>query len=89
MLDANESSMPGRANPDNPQEMEEEQRIFYVAITRATDTLVICNTTLNKQRDPLTTSRFVAPILNLLETRDEPPKPVATRPENTEGTPGV
>ncbi len=43
VLDASEHVIPGRTRPDRPQELEEEQRAFYVATTRATDRLFYCN----------------------------------------------
>ena len=43
-VDASEHVIPGRTRPDRPQELEEEQRAFYVATTRATDRLFYCNT---------------------------------------------
>ena len=42
-VDASEHIIPGRTRPDRPQELEEEQRAFYVGTTRATDRLFFCN----------------------------------------------
>ena len=42
-VDASEHVIPGRTRPDRPEELQEEQRAFYVATTRATDRLFYCN----------------------------------------------
>ena len=75
VMDATEAAMPGRANRENRKEMEEEQRIFYVAATRASDVLILCNPTLNRQGNTQSLTPFAQGIRHLLNERDESSKP--------------
>ena len=74
VMQASQHLMPGRTNPDLPWEFEEEQRIFYVASTRATDRLIYCHAQLNDAGEPLDRSEFLVPLDGLVEIRTARPE---------------
>ena len=58
-----------RSLDENPKNIEEERRLFYVAITRAKQKLYIssCATRkINKKQEPVVPSRFLSEIPNHL-----------------------
>jgi DNA helicase II / ATP-dependent DNA helicase PcrA len=71
-----------RAMKDNEDGEAEERRLFYVAVTRAKDELVLCAPEVRRMADggymPLTPSRFVREIPRtlLLETRPQVEMPM-------------
>lgn len=48
-IDASDHILPGQATPERPRRYNEEQRLFYVATTRATDRLFYCSAAGSKQ----------------------------------------
>jgi DNA helicase II / ATP-dependent DNA helicase PcrA len=50
VLHANEGMIPQERSYDDPDAVEEERRLFYVALTRAADRLYVCHTELPFQR---------------------------------------
>jgi superfamily I DNA/RNA helicase len=61
----NEGSLPHQFSMGNEEEIEEERRLFYVACTRARDTLVLCIPSMVQKGPntyPLTPSRFLYEI---------------------------
>ena len=68
VLDANDHIMPGDVNPSDDSKLHEEQRIFYVASTRATDILTYTyNTQPTKQCQNPAPSRFLDCLSSHLE----------------------
>ena len=66
ILDASDDILPGRLADSNPQFLAEEQRLFYVAATRASEYLDIgCNTQNRRAR----ATRFTQPIRGLLQVQ--------------------
>ena len=70
-LDASQHVIPGRVNKDlNPTAFEEEQRIFYVATTRATEQLYYCNAVRGGSGFEAQPTEFLSSIQEMLEVRD-------------------
>ena len=65
ILDASDQVIPGRTNPANIEQMHSEQRLFYVAATRATDLLHLCNAAYGNPDEERTPTRFIDPIEDL------------------------
>ena len=64
--------MPGPLDPDSPHlqsRLEEEQRLFYVAATRATDHLAFCCASASYRNEPAYPSRFLEPIEDTADYR--------------------
>ena len=64
ILDASDDILPGPLAASNPQSLAEEQRLFYVAATRASDYLDI---SFNTQQGRAKATRFTQPIRSLLQ----------------------
>ncbi len=70
LIDAADHIIPGPIREDSPQaktKLEEEQRIFYVAATRATDRLHFCYAETTMQGKPAVASRYLEPLEEMLE----------------------
>ena len=60
LINTIDSVMPGRAaNSQDPERLEEEQRLFYTGSSRATDMLHYIYYTVDAQRQPTVRSRFL------------------------------
>ena len=59
LVDVIDSLIPGPQHESNPLSSAEEQRLFYTAITRATDRLYICWAQHDKHDNPTEASRFL------------------------------
>jgi ATP-dependent DNA helicase Rep len=78
---ATDVSIPGQ---DNAVSLEEERRLFYVAVTRAKDQLWLCRTRVRNVRGklvPRVVSRFVSEIPEELLVTKEVTAPAAPPPE--------
>ena len=62
VLDARDGVMPGRVSPDDGEQWHEEQRLFYVASTRASDRLVYCYAVRSGPNQGAMPSRFLGTI---------------------------
>ena len=68
-MDANDHIMPGtlKEGPNFLSSLEEEQRIFYVAATRATEQLFLCSLSGEHQGIDAKPSRFIDSIGEMTE----------------------
>ena len=64
---ASDQVIPGRSHPDDKEHLEEEQRIFYVASTRATDNLYYCSAVQSGRDNNASLTRFLDPVKNEME----------------------
>ena len=64
ILDASDDILPGPLAASNPNFLAEEQRLFYVAVTRASEYLDI---SFNTQQGRAEATRFTQPIRSLLQ----------------------
>jgi superfamily I DNA/RNA helicase len=82
-----------RATDVDPQDVEEERRLLYVAITRAMNRLYICRSKLRAMRgksQPRTPSRFLEAIPEgWMERKELKPDVAATLKQNLEGIAGL
>ena len=62
VLDASDGVMPGRVSPDDGERWHMEQRLFYVASTRASDRLVYCYAVRSGPNQGAMPSRFLGTI---------------------------
>lgn len=70
-IDASQHVIPGRLTKEqNPTAFEEEQRIFYVATTRATEQLYYCNAARAGTNYEARPTEFLDALGDLLEIRD-------------------
>ena len=69
IMNANDHIMPGilKEGPNYLSSLEEEQRIFYVAATRATDRLFLCSVSGEQQGIDAKPSRFIQSIGEMTE----------------------
>ena len=68
-IDASDHIIPGQVNPDRTKRYHEEQRLFYVASTRATDRLFYCSAAGTKQGFDAEPTRFLETMPGHLERR--------------------
>ena len=66
LLDVSDETMPGRIGPHSNR-LEWEQRLFYTAVTRATETLYLYVLADTGRGARITPSRFLEPVSHLLE----------------------
>ena len=69
VADAIDDSMPGHNWEQDPERDLEEQRVFYVAATRATDELHFCCAHLNDEGGETEPSRFLASLEDMLDRK--------------------
>ena len=62
VLDASDGVMPGHVNPDDEERRHAEQRLFYVASTRASDRLFYCSAVRSGESQSAVPSRFLDTI---------------------------
>ena len=94
VADAIDDSMPGHNWEQSAEKDLEEQRVFYVAATRATDQLHFCCARFNDEGGETQPSRFLDSLEDLLEERtfmqgevDEPKPPwINNQPETNSQT---
>lgn len=75
VVDAADHIMPGYIDPERnnrQSRLEEEQRLFYVAATRATDHLAFCCAGTNYKGEPAYPSRYLEPIEDTADYRRIP-----------------
>lgn len=75
VVDAADHIMPGYVDPEQnnrQSRLEEEQRLFYVAATRATDHLAFCCAGTNYKGEPAYPSRYLEPIEDTADFRRIP-----------------
>ena len=58
-IDASDHTLPGQSTPDRPRRYHEQQRLFYVASTRATDRLYYCSAASSTPSHDAVPTRFV------------------------------
>ena len=73
IVDARDEIMPGNVDRSHTRAIEEEQRIFFVASTRAADRLFYCSANGGSKGSESKPSRFIAPLHELVLHRMEPP----------------
>ena len=69
IVDAHDSVMPLGRRDESDRDMDEEERVFYVAATRATDQLHFCYATSDDHGRSLEPSRFLVVMEDSLEER--------------------
>ena len=69
LIDASDHIIPGKWAHDESPAMDDGHRLFYVAVTRATDILYICNAAqTTESNDPdATLTRFAEPFENVAD----------------------
>ncbi|MBI5535013.1 MAG: UvrD-helicase domain-containing protein [Deltaproteobacteria bacterium] len=86
-------TLDAKATDVDPQDVEEERRLFYVAVTRAMNRLYICRAKHRAMRgkpQPRTPSRFLEPIgADLVEEKQIKTDPAVTMKGNLEGIAGL
>lgn len=96
VVDAADHIMPGPVDPNSPNlqsRLEEEQRLFYVAATRATDHLAFYCAANSFKNEPAYPSRFLEPIEDTADYRRiaaergaDPADPIPTNPATVQAT---
>ena len=66
ILDARDQTMPGKVGPYSDR-LRQEERVFYVAVTRATERLYWYSSTDAAKGDESLPSRFLSPLMDLLD----------------------
>ena len=66
ILDARDQTMPGIVGPYS-ERLRQEERVFYVAVTRATERLYWYSSTDAAKGDESLPSRFLSPLMDLLD----------------------
>ena len=66
ILDARDQTMPGKIGPYSDR-LRQEERVFYVAVTRATERLYWYSSTDAAKGDESLPSRFLSPLMDLLD----------------------
>ena len=69
VVDAHDSVMPLTRRDESERDMGEEERVFYVAATRATNQLHFCYSTTNDHGRPLEPSRFLSVLEDNLDKK--------------------
>ena len=90
LIGLEEGIFPGRRSMDSPEEIEEERRLAYVAITRAKKRLFITTTSfrmLYGQTASNTASRFLKEMDPDVIEKDEPARPAASSVRNAGSKP--
>lgn len=69
VMDATDGIIPGSVNPDDPNGAAEEERIFYVASTRAVDRLYYCHADGGGRGVEAKPSRYLEILAEFIESR--------------------
>ena len=69
VMDATDGIIPGSVNPDDPNGAAEEERIFYVASTRAVDRLYYCHADGGGRGAEARPSRYLEILAEFIESR--------------------
>ena len=86
VVDVGENDMPVRWD-DSEEALLEEERIFYVAATRATDQMYFCYARQNEKAEDIKPSHFLEALEDLLETEEA--RPSSERPPAVQEPPAA